>query len=358
MASLSLCMIVKNEEEVLERCLDCVKDITDEIIIVDTGSSDDTKNIAKRYTNHVYDFTWIDDFSAARNYSFSKATMDYIMWLDADDVIDEENQGKLKELIANLEQTIDMVYLRYDVAFDANDHPTLCYYRERIFKRSNEYKWEGEIHEVIPANGYSIYEEITITHRKKRCHDTRRNLKIFERMLLEGKTLNPRQHFYYARELKDNGYTERAIQEFTTFLDGGSGGTEYNICACADLAACYRLLQNDGMGIGALYRSFNYDLPRAEICCEIGSYFVESGRYEQAIYWYKLAAGKAYIEHSEGFYSPDCHGYTPNIQLCLCYDKIGDYETARKYNEIAGTYKPDDENVVYNRSYFNSIFSD
>ena len=76
MATVSLCMIVRNEEDVLGRCLESVKDIVDEIIIVDTGSTDRTKEIAGRFTNTVYDFPWIDDFSAARNFSFSKATID------------------------------------------------------------------------------------------------------------------------------------------------------------------------------------------------------------------------------------------------------------------------------------------
>lgn len=70
MITISLCMIVKNEEKVLARCLDSIADLMDEIIIVDTGSSDNTKEIAKKYTDKIYDFAWIDDFSAARNYSF------------------------------------------------------------------------------------------------------------------------------------------------------------------------------------------------------------------------------------------------------------------------------------------------
>lgn len=98
MITISLCMIVKDEEDVIGRCLDCVKDIMDEIIIVDTGSTDRTKEIVSAYTSNIYDFEWIDDFSAARNYSFSKATKDYIMWLDADDVLLSKDIIKLKNL--------------------------------------------------------------------------------------------------------------------------------------------------------------------------------------------------------------------------------------------------------------------
>ena len=98
MKTISLCMIVKDEENVIERCLKSVKGIFDEIIIVDTGSSDNTKKIVSKYTDKIYDYKWNNDFSEARNYSFSKATCDYIMWLDADDVLLEEDAKKLKQL--------------------------------------------------------------------------------------------------------------------------------------------------------------------------------------------------------------------------------------------------------------------
>ena len=105
MKTISLCMIVKNEEEVLDNCLSSISDVVDEIIIVDTGSNDNTKIIANKYTNNIYDFKWCDDFSKARNYSFSKATKDYILWLDADDYLTLENKEKLANLIATtLEQ--------------------------------------------------------------------------------------------------------------------------------------------------------------------------------------------------------------------------------------------------------------
>ena len=90
-ALLSLNMIVKNECEVLARALDGVWGLVDEIVITDTGSTDETKKIAERYTDKIYDFEWCDDFAAARNFSFSKSTCDYVMWLDADDVVTPEN---------------------------------------------------------------------------------------------------------------------------------------------------------------------------------------------------------------------------------------------------------------------------
>lgn len=89
MPTISLCMIVKNEEAHIARCLDSVAELVDEIIIVDTGSTDRTVEIVSEYTSLVYLYPWRDDFSEARNHSFSKASMDYCMWMDADDILEE-----------------------------------------------------------------------------------------------------------------------------------------------------------------------------------------------------------------------------------------------------------------------------
>lgn len=91
-------MIVKDEHDVLARCLVGARRFADEIVVVDTGSSDDTAEIAKKFTDKVYSFGWCDDFSAARNFSFSKATCDLVMWLDADDVVEEEDANKIVAL--------------------------------------------------------------------------------------------------------------------------------------------------------------------------------------------------------------------------------------------------------------------
>src|SRR3989338_5500840 len=97
--TISLCMIVKNEEKYLEQCLNSVKDIADETIIVDTGSTDKTKEIAKKFKARVFDFKWSDDFSEARNESLKHATKEWILVLDADEIIDKNGLEKIKEAI-------------------------------------------------------------------------------------------------------------------------------------------------------------------------------------------------------------------------------------------------------------------
>jgi tetratricopeptide (TPR) repeat protein len=105
----------------------------------------------------------------------------------------------------------------------------------------------------------------------------------------------------------------------------------------------------------ALLRSFEYDNPRAEICCQLGYYYFQNAEYEKAIFWYKLASQVRVPADSWGFISHDYYGYIPNIQLCICYDRLGNIDEAIKYNEKAAEIKPDSTAVEYNRNYFNSL---
>ena len=113
MITVSVCMIVKNEEHCLERCLKSLVPVADEIIVVDTGSDDGTKDIAKKFTDKIYDFAWTGSFSDARNYSFSLAGCDYIYCADADEELDEENIKKFKELKDTLLPEIEIVQMYY-----------------------------------------------------------------------------------------------------------------------------------------------------------------------------------------------------------------------------------------------------
>lgn len=353
MISLSVCMIVKNEEEVLGRALGCLKEIADEIIIVDTGSSDKTKEIAKKFTDKIYDFTWCDDFAKARNYSFSKATKEYIMWLDADDVILEGDRQKLIKLKEEINpENVDMIMLKYNIGMDKNNNPTLSYYRERILKRSKNYEWISPIHEVIVPSGNIIYKDIAITHRKNKKSDPTRNIRIFKKMQKEGLKLDARQKFYFARELYYNKEYEASEKMYQDFFNSKDAWIENKINACLDLSNLYMLLNEDEKRLMTLFKSFEYDKPRAEICCAIANYFFEKEKYEISIYWYKCALNIVPNIEGGGFYTPDCYNFIPCIQLCVCYDKLGDYKLANEYNEMAGKYKPDNINYINNKKYF------
>ena len=131
MPTVSLCMIVKNEEMHLACCLDSVAGLVDEIVIVDTGSTDRTVEIASGYTSKVFRQPWSDDFSEARNVSFSKASMDYCMWMDADDILEKTEAEKFLQLRQSLSSEIDIVMMKYHTAFDEAGASSFTYYRER-----------------------------------------------------------------------------------------------------------------------------------------------------------------------------------------------------------------------------------
>lgn len=146
MITISLCMIVKNEEAVLGRCLDTIHDLVDEINIIDTGSTDRTVEIAQQYTDRVFFFAWTGRFADARNESFRHATKDYILYLDADDVILDADREKLRQLKETLDPSVDSVSMYYDAGTDEFGNVTLRYRRNRLVKRSMNYRWEGDCH--------------------------------------------------------------------------------------------------------------------------------------------------------------------------------------------------------------------
>ena len=352
MVTISLCMIVKNEEDTLSRCLSSAKSVVDEIVIVDTGSEDGTREAAARFTDKIFEFEWIDDFSAARNFSYEQATMDYILWLDADDILLPEDVVKLKNLKETIQPDIDAVMMKYNTGFDTMGRVTFFYFRERLSKRSGNYKWKEPVHEYLAAGGKRINADICVTHAKPHDRTGERNIRIYENLITEGKELSFRGMYYYARELGGHGRYAEAIKWFSLFLDSGKGWLEDNITACGELADCYLAENERNKALSAMLRSFNYDVPRAEICCRIGYYFKEQGKYRQAIFWFELVRKLEKDNNNWGFQREDCWGYIPCIELAVCYDKLGEYEKAVLFNEMAAQYKPDSPEALYNKKYF------
>jgi len=352
MPTISLCMIVKNEEEVLARCLNSAKALFDEIIIVDTGSTDATKQIAGEYTAHVHDFEWIDHFAAARNFAFSKGTGEYLMWLDADDIILPEDAEAFLKLKEEWDPAVDTAMLKYHIAFDEQGKPTFSYYRERILRNEPRAKWEGAVHEVIAPFGKILHVPIAVTHRRKHKTDPLRNLHLFERLMEQGETLGPREQFYYARELYYNARYKDAAEVFERFLNERRGWVENNIEACRVLSQCLQALGRTDDALQALMRSFQYDAPRAELCCEIGYIHFVRQEYEAAIHWYQAALLCQRKETSGAFTLEDCYGYLPHLQLCVCYDRLGQREQAIAHNEKAGQLRPQSAAYLHNVKYF------
>ena len=354
----SLCMIVKNEETVLSRCLDSVKDIFDEIIIADTGSVDSTKQIASNYTDKIYDYRWCNDFSAARNFSFSKATGDYIMWLDADDILEEKDRLALISLKETISFETDVVMMKYVTAFDNSGNPSFFYYRERLVKRMANFRWHGFVHEVITPSGNIVYEDISVYHKplldKKR--DPERNLKIYREMLSKGTVLSAREAYYYARELYYNGKYADAALQLEKFLDNPLGWSADKIGASVILYQIYSE-KNSVKARKFLSAALSFDSVNPQILCFMGDSLKNEGKINQAVFWYNAALMCPDEYKSSGFVMPEYERYYPLLQLCVCYDVLGEYDKAEECNRLAGIEKPDSEQVLHNNKYFESLKS-
>ncbi|MDC7289098.1 glycosyltransferase family 2 protein [Blautia schinkii] len=352
MVTISLCMIVKDEEAVLGRCLDSVKGAVDEIIVVDTGSSDSTKKIAEVYTDKIFEFPWQDDFAAARNFSFSKASMDYCMWLDADDVIDPEQRERLLKWKVGADGSADAVMMRYVTAEDKEGKPVFSYYRERLLKRERGFRWEGRVHEAIAVWGKVEYLDAAVAHRKQKPGDSDRNLRIYEKMLEKGEEFGPREVFYFARELYYYKRYVEAVENFEKFLEFPRAFVENQVEACRMAAYCCYLLGEEGRALDFLLRGLSFRVPSGELCCDLGKHFIDRQQWEQAAFWYEAALHAPKRDKAGGFVLDECYGYLPCVQLSVCYYWLGDMEKAAAFHHEAGKWKPYGEEFLKNMIYF------
>ncbi|MEG0774526.1 glycosyltransferase family 2 protein [Clostridium sp.] len=353
MITLSICLIVKNEERVLKNCLESIHDIVDEIIIADTGSSDETINIAKGYTNKIYDFPWINDFAAARNFSFSKATCDYIFWLDADDILKEEDREKLKLLKRTLDSSYDAVSMKYHYSFSEAGEPTLTFRRNRIVKREKNFKWYGFIHEYIAVEGKILESDINVSHM--RVHgNSDRNLNIFKMKIKQGYKLTSRDTYYYGKELYYHGLYDEAISVLSKVVKM-DGWYEEKIQTLITLADIYMTKSLFSKCRKYCYEAFDLDTPRAEVLYRIALSYQEEEKYSQAISWYELIPHLRLPMDDSVFIYSEYWTWLPHLQLCVCYYNIGDTKKSFEHNEIARNLNPTNASILQNVEFFKTI---
>lgn len=330
MATISLCMIVKNEERVLRRCLDCVKDLMDEIIIVDTGSTDSTKGIAYEYTDKVFDYQWQDDFAAARNYSFSKATMDYIYVADADEIIDAENQRRFKNLKAALLPEVEIVQMKYCNQLEYGSVYNFdSEYRGKLYKRLRTFQWIDPIHETVNLDPIVFDSDVEIIHKPLEKHD-RRDFANFERLVNRGEVLSKKLFIMYAKELMIAGNAHdfaKAVPLFQRALQEERSTEEYKAADCI-LAKAAELAGDIESFFTACLKEVA-DNPPAEICTMLGEYYRKQKNYQEAVLWYYNA-----IHEQECNLNIKYAVTLPITGIIECYEKIGNVEMALQYRQM------------------------
>lgn len=335
MITVSLCMIVKNEERILARCLDSLQGLMDEIIIVDTGSTDKTKEIAAAYTDRIYDFAWTGDFSEARNFAFSRAEMEYIYSADADEVLDEENRAAFLQMKQALLPEIEIVQMYY-----ANQllNGTIYNYdrelRPKLFKRNRTFRWQGAIHEQVGLTPVIYDSEICIQHLPEENHKDR-DLAAFARLVEAGGPLDKRLHNIYAKELFISGEAQDFLAASAFFkascADEKRGQDELMEAAC--VAARAARIAGDVPDFFKYAMKVVVSGGCAEICCELGAFYLERQDYDEAVIWLYNAAYE-----TESILNIHSGGDLPLRGLARCYQELGNEEQAAEYTRLAAEW--------------------
>ena len=349
---ISLCMIVRDEAQHLAKCLESVRDAVDEIVILDTGSVDETKEIARQFTDRVYDYVWQDHFAAARNAAFSYAQKPYLMWVDADDVLDESEKKKLIELRPVLNGSIDAVMMPYVCVVREDGTPAMVFDRERIVRREAGFRFEGAVHEAMSVSGNVIREDIAIRHTGQHSESSnRRNLRIYERLIASGAEMTARDWHYYARELMTAQRHEEAEGVFARVIAQNCWPV-IRMDALIQRAQCLMKLKRTDEARAQLLCALAVDTPSAQLLCALGACDMQAGRDASAVLWYR-AARLAEKEPAPGaFFYADYCDYIPSIQLCVLLDRMGRTKEAAMENEQALIARPNDPTALKNRGYF------
>lgn len=189
--NLSVCIIAKNEEKNIRRCLESLKSYNFEIVVIDTGSTDDTEKIAQQYTDRVFHFQWKNDFSSARNFAISKSTKTYVMSMDCDECIDYIDVKKLQNLLVERKKQVGRIKIRNHLTKNGTGQENTEWIN-RIFSKEL-FHYEGCIHEQVTAmNGkeYETYQApVVILHtgydlpENERKQKAERNIKLLQQEL-------------------------------------------------------------------------------------------------------------------------------------------------------------------------------
>ncbi|MBC1487094.1 transcriptional anti-repressor GmaR [Listeria seeligeri] len=219
---ISICMIVKNEAHILRQSLASFRKFTEEIIIVDTGSTDETKKIAKEFTDFVYDFEWTGNFSDARNFAATKATGKWIMAIDADECLEEESYLKLKK---QLKLQTESIYMAQIISFTGEKgRVTTTNHMPRIYKNDGTICFRGVIHEQLEAvdkhsieagiADVKIYHYGYMSEIVEKQGKSNRNLRLLEKEVKNNKD-SGFVHFNIGQEMNRLGKKEEALKEFS-----------------------------------------------------------------------------------------------------------------------------------------------
>jgi len=351
---LSVCMIVKNEAKNIAKCLQSILDIADEIIVVDTGSVDNTKAIAMEYGAKVYDFEWVDDFSKARNYSIEKATGDWILILDGDDEFERKDGEKLKALI-NSEDAGD-IYIFNTICYigDRVSNDKIMNVNLRLFRNRPEFRYQGRIHESIVTQSpevkmrtsdISIYHYGYLNGIVRDQNKRERNMRILGEQLKESPD-NPYFLFCMGNEYFALGDYNQALDYFLSAHDKCNVQDVYVPKLIIRIIMAYQALKRFNDALKYIEEAISHYPQYTDVEFIRGSIYHTTGNLIQAM--------KSFQKCLEMGEPPSMLNFVIGVGTFRAYHalgsifhQMGDLEEALKYYNQAILVKNDHYDAVY-----------
>jgi len=349
-ASICLCMIAKDEERHIERCIRSVRELVDEIVVVDTGSTDNTAALAESLGAAVYAYPWDGSFANARNFAIGKAASEWLLLLDADEALDQESLDAVGNFVRTT--SLDGAHLRirnYTGSYSPDNYS--LHSALRLLRNTGEYRFRGDIHEQIVSDSYEKlsarftplnavvhhygYLDQIVREKQKR----RRNIPILEKQLAE----NPHEPFTLFN--MGNEYLSlRDYQAALQYYEQALGKLENRRIAFVPhlffrKISCHVHLGDHRQALRAVEEGLreyppctDFEYLRGDILHQCKRYTLAIDSLEQCL---RMGAPPMQLE-----FLPGCGTYRPAYQLGELYYGLEDYGRALKYFDLALSHKP------------------
>jgi glycosyltransferase involved in cell wall biosynthesis len=342
MATISAAMIVRDCEGTLERALRSIRPHVDELVVVDTGSTDGTWQIAAPYADVLDSIEWRDDFSAARQYAFDQCSGDWLCWLDADDEL--HNGELIRPSCESAPAEAGAVYWRYVTERAPDGSPTMQYRRERAVRRG-QYRWVGRCHEVLEAfekNNYIREDRIWVEHHGHGdgSQSLARNIRILRAELAEQPEPRARTLMYLARDLLQAGRPAEALPLLEEYLPRSTWDDERYLAQLM-IAYIYRLdgRHEDALGEDLAALLIKADWPDAYYALAEDYYHL--GEWARVKTWSEIGQ-RMPIPDTEMFVAPRAYSHGWMLHYATALAELGDYAGCLAVTQRALQQEPGD----------------
>lgn len=323
---ISVCLLTKNSAQTLARCLDSVSKYFTDIIVVDTGSTDQTLDILKHYPVKLFHFTWVNDFSQARNFAAQKAGYDLIFALDSDEVITSLDEAKLKTLLKQNPQALGQMK-RYSLL--AN-HTKRLETVTRIYNRQ-VFFWQGTVHEqIVPKNKQAFsHVDLPLTLDHYGYQDEiaqQKKAKTYQKMLEAEIKKKPDSYLYFqlGKSFDIQAEYQKAVTTYTKALPQINPKFAY-FRICLD-NLCFDLLKlNQAQKAAELVNHYGYPFADADGYFLFGHIYMNLGNFQEAVNSFLKAT--TFKEASQ----PGANSWASFYNIGVIYEVLGQLDLAKQY---------------------------